>query len=132
MSKLEELLTWYSDTEDSVEYAAEHAKMDFAVGVERRMKQMNMTRAELARRLGTSAAAVTMSLRGTSNLTIERMVKMAGALDATVHIHLAQKSNRVNWYEIIDGTPAAQLNSATTWAKTQSEASHGQSITVAA
>lgn len=48
-----------------------------------------ISRADLARRLQTSAAAVTMALRGDANLTIERMVRMARALDATVHIRVA-------------------------------------------
>jgi hypothetical protein len=30
-----------------------------------------------------------MALRGDANLTIERMVRMARALDATEHIHVA-------------------------------------------
>jgi hypothetical protein len=39
-----------------------------------------------------------MALRGDANLTIERMVRMARALDATVHIHVAPAAagNRSN------------------------------------
>jgi ribosome-binding protein aMBF1 (putative translation factor) len=80
---------WVDDARSSADYAADQVKLDFAVDLERRMDQLGISRAELARRLQTSAAAVTMALRGDANLTIERMVRMARALDATVHIHVA-------------------------------------------
>jgi len=132
MSELNAQLAWLTEAEKSPEYAAEHVKMDFAVGVERRMAQVGMSRADLARRLGTSAAAVTMALRGDANLTIDRMVRMAHALDATVHVHLAAKSCRVKWYEVHDGARKEQITNAQTWAKMQKEGGHGQAIPIAA
>ncbi len=132
MSKLQEQMAWLAEVEKTPEYAAEHVKMDFAVGVERRMEQAGVTRAELARRLGTSAAAVTVALRGDANLTIDRMVRMAHALDATVHVHLAAKTCRVKWYEVHDGVRQEQIAHAQTWAKVQKEGGHGQAIPLAA
>jgi transcriptional regulator with XRE-family HTH domain len=79
---------WADDARSSVDYAADQVKLDFAVDLERRMEQLGVSRAELARRLQTSAAAVTMALRGDANLTIERMVRISRALDATVRIHV--------------------------------------------
>lgn len=132
MSELDEQLAWLTDVEKSPENTAEHVKMDFAVGVERRMTQVGMSRADLARRLGTSAAAVTMALRGDANLTIDRMVRIAHALDATVHVHLAAKTSRVKWFEVHDDARREQITNAQTWAKVQKEGSHGQAVTIAA
>lgn len=86
---------WVSRTEASPEYAAEQAKLDFAVALERRMQQLGVHRAELARRLGTSSAAVTMALRGDANLTLDRMARMTHALDATLQVQLEPREARV-------------------------------------
>lgn len=132
MSKLQEQLQWLAEAEKSPEYAAELAKMDFAVGIERRMKQIEVTRTELAKLLGTSAAAVSVALRGDANLTIDRMVRMAHALDAQVHVHVAARSSRVRWFETHDGVRQEQMSNAKTWAKAQKGGIHGHSIPIAA
>jgi transcriptional regulator with XRE-family HTH domain len=94
MSNRSSLARWAQQTRASPEYAAEKAKLDFAVALDRRMQQIKVHRAELARRLGTSAAAVTMAMRGDANLTLDRMVRMAHALDATVHLTVAPNISR--------------------------------------
>ena len=106
--------------------------MDFAVGIERRMKQIGATRTELARLLGTSTSAVSVALRGDANLTIDRMVRLAHALDAQVHVHVAAKSSRVRWYESHDGNRRELMNNGKTWAQAQKGGSHGRSIPIAA
>ena len=83
---------WVRVTEASSEYVAEKAKVNFAVALERRMQQLGVDRAEFARRLGTTTAAVTMALRADSNLTIGRMAQMAHALEADLNFELAPKS----------------------------------------
>ena len=132
MSTLQKQLQWLAEAEKSPEYAAEHAKMDFAVGIERRMKQIGATRTELARLLGTSTSAVSVALRGDANLTIDRMVRLAHALDAQVHVHVAAKSSRVRWYESHDGNRRELMNNGKTWAQAQKGGSHGRSIPIAA
>ncbi|GIK54205.1 MAG: hypothetical protein BroJett014_31780 [Planctomycetota bacterium] len=132
MSTLQKQLAWLTEARGTSEYAAEHVKMDFAVGLERRMDEAGVSRADLARRLGTSAAAVTMALRGDANLTIDRMVRMAHALDAQVHVLVAAKTSRVRWFEIHDGVPREQIDNARTWARAQKGGSHGCGILVAA
>jgi transcriptional regulator with XRE-family HTH domain len=99
MNERATLSRWAKQVRASPEYAAEQAKLDFAVALDRRMKQLGVHRAELARRLGTSAAAVTMALRGDANLTLERMARLAHAVDATVHVHVAPKAASVKWLE---------------------------------
>lgn len=96
-------LEWAKDARSSVEFDADQVKLDFAVDLEQRMEQLGVSRADLARSLETSAAAVTAALRGDANLTIERMVRMARALDANVHIHVAPKAASVRWLDVFVG-----------------------------
>jgi len=107
---------WADDARSSVDYAADQGKLDFAVDLERRMEELGVSRAELARRLQTSAAAVTVALRGDANLTIERMVRMARALDATVHIHVAPAAAAVRWFDVI-AQRKPQVEHASMWAR---------------
>ncbi len=108
---------WVAATRESPEMAVEHAKLDFAVAMERVMVQQGVNRAALARRTGTSAAAVSVALRGDANLTIDRMVRMAAALDATVHFHVAPKDAKVHWMESFSGQTEEQRRNAASWAK---------------
>lgn len=118
-------MAWNESTKASVDFAIEQAKLDFALAIERRMNQSHVTRADLARRLGTSGAAVTVALRGDANVTIDRMVRMADALDAALHIHVAPKSAGVRWFETYSRVPEEQAQNATTWARQAIGEQHG-------
>jgi plasmid maintenance system antidote protein VapI len=108
---------WVAATRESPELAVEHAKLDFALALERVMVQQGANRAALSRRMGTSAAAVSVALRGDANLTIDRMVRMAAALDASVHIHVAPQAANVHWMESFSGQTEEQRRNAASWAK---------------
>lgn len=51
-----------------------------------------MSRAELARRLGTSQAYVTKILRGSVNFTLETMILLARALNADLTVSISPRS----------------------------------------
>ena len=108
---------WVASALASPELASEHAKLDFALALERAMVQQGANRAGLSRRIGTSAAAVSVALRGDANLTIDRMVRLAAALDATVHIHVAPRAANVHWMESFSRQTDEQRRNATSWAK---------------
>lgn len=55
------------------------------------MRASGVTRAELARRLKMSRAAVTHALRGDNNFCVETLDKIANALDSEWHIELKGK-----------------------------------------
>lgn len=59
-----------------------------------------ISRAELARRLGTSAAYVTKIFRGDVNFTVESMVRLARAVEARLHVHLALEGHQVRWFDV--------------------------------
>ena len=59
-----------------------------------------VSRAEIARRLGTSASYVTKIFRGDANFTIESMVRLARVVGARLHVHLALEGHQVRWFDL--------------------------------
>ena len=80
----------------------ERAALEFTVDIARLMKQGRLSKADLARRLGTSPAYVTKILRGDANFTIDSMVRLVRAVEGRLHIHVADEDRRVRWFDIID------------------------------
>jgi transcriptional regulator with XRE-family HTH domain len=64
-----------------------------------RMEKLDITRAELARRLNTSPAYVTKVLGGNANFTLASMVKLAMALRGTLHVHIAERNVITHWQD---------------------------------
>lgn len=116
---------WYHALAHDPDYLAEDAKIGFAVGVERRMLQLGMSKAELARQLATSPAYITKILRGDSNLTIHSMVALARAVDSTLYLHLAPRAAHVRWFEVINGTTDIPARDASLWARRATKEPHG-------
>jgi transcriptional regulator with XRE-family HTH domain len=84
-------------------YHAAGVAIDFTVAVTREMAMQDISRAELARRIGTSPAYVTKLFGGSANFTIETMVKIADALGMTVTPHLNRKAV-TEWPEALHAT----------------------------
>jgi transcriptional regulator with XRE-family HTH domain len=86
---------WYAEMtkefHNDPDYWAEALKLDFAEEVGRLMEEKKVSRAELARRLGTSPAYVTKILHWTANLTLASMSKIALAFGSRVVLALAPK-----------------------------------------
>jgi transcriptional regulator with XRE-family HTH domain len=66
------------------------------------MKSKEVTRSQLAKKLGTSPAYITKVFRGDANFTIESMVRFCRALDGNLHIHVADEDSKVRWFDIIE------------------------------
>ncbi|HEV7506706.1 MAG TPA: helix-turn-helix transcriptional regulator [Thermoanaerobaculia bacterium] len=77
----------------SVDYWQDIAQTDFARDMHRRMKEMGISAAELARRMGTSKAYVSQLMDG-GNFTLLTMVKVAMALGAVVRVQLEGQEER--------------------------------------
>ena len=73
------------------------------------MEEQKVSRAELARRLGTSRAYVTKLLGGNANFTLQTMTKVAMALGSTVHVHVADQRAVTRW---IDEMPSEEVEQA--------------------
>jgi transcriptional regulator with XRE-family HTH domain len=69
-------------------YLIESAILDFTIDLDELLKHKSLTRARLARKLGTSDAYVSQVLSGQRNLTIKTMATFAHALDCRLRIQL--------------------------------------------
>ncbi|MGI8739492.1 MAG: helix-turn-helix domain-containing protein [Gammaproteobacteria bacterium] len=96
--------TRYSDflreARESNEYWTEAAIFDFTNDLALLIKENNMTRTQLAQRIGSSQAYITKVLGGNVNFTLASMTKLAGAFDRVVRVHLAPKQARVRWFDL--------------------------------
>ena len=68
-----------------------HVAVAFLAQVNARMQARGMRNAELARRMGTSPAYVTRLFRGSANLSVETMVKLAQAVGGSLRLELAEQ-----------------------------------------
>ena len=83
----------------SVDYWADGPITDFIEDVWRIMEEQKVSRAELARRLGTSRAYVTKLLGGNANFTMHTMTKVAMALGSAIHVHVADQKAITRWID---------------------------------
>jgi DNA-binding phage protein len=93
------------EARSSVDYWVDGPITEFIEDVWRLMEEQKVSRAELARRLGTSRAYVTKLLGGNANFTLQTMAKVAMALGAQVHVHVADRDSLTRW---IDEIPAGK------------------------
>jgi transcriptional regulator with XRE-family HTH domain len=74
--------------------------LQFTTAMARLMKKHpRVSGKKLAQLLGVSPPTVSKALSGGENLTVETMTKLAAALNAAVHIHVAPKGVAVQWVE---------------------------------
>lgn len=83
-------------------YWVERVKIDFAEELGRLMERRGVNRAELAQRIGTSAAYISKALRGDTNFTIESMVKLVRSLGGRLHLHISGEEDRVRWTDLLE------------------------------
>lgn len=88
-----------AEARTSVDYWADGPITDFIEDIWRIMEEQKVSRAELARRLGTSRAYVTKLLGGNANFTMHTMTKVAMALGAAIHVHVADQRAITRWFD---------------------------------
>jgi transcriptional regulator with XRE-family HTH domain len=76
----------FAAAKQSADYWAEIAAIDFTADINRKMKALEVSRSDLAARIGTSPAYVTKIMNGTTNFTLKSMVTLAHALGQKVKI----------------------------------------------
>ncbi|MCM3903734.1 MAG: helix-turn-helix domain-containing protein [Pyrinomonadaceae bacterium] len=77
--------------EQSDRFQIDALKVEISEQIYRAMNRQRISNAELARRLGKSRAYVTKLLRGTTNFTLESLVRIGRALSNEVQISLVSK-----------------------------------------
>jgi transcriptional regulator with XRE-family HTH domain len=70
------------------EYRAEGASIEFTNAMLTRMHQLDVSRSQLASRIGVNPAYISKILRGDTNFSLETMVKIANALDSEFRCRL--------------------------------------------
>jgi transcriptional regulator with XRE-family HTH domain len=95
---------WVAQVEASDVFVEDTAALRAAEEIFLAMERLDISRAELARRLGTSAAYVTKILRGNANFTLASLARLARALEGELKIHIAPSGVRTRW---IDAPPEA-------------------------
>jgi antitoxin component HigA of HigAB toxin-antitoxin module len=108
-SSLERFRRFVQEAESSVDYWADGPITEFIEDVWRLMEEQKVSRAELARRLGSSRAYVTKLLGGNANFTLQTMVKVAMAFGAQVHVHVAGRDTLTRWIDEIPAQPATAV-----------------------
>jgi transcriptional regulator with XRE-family HTH domain len=81
-------------------YWAEAAWLQLTEDLHGLMRSQNVTRAELARRLGVSPAYVTKVFRGNVNLTLESICRLTLALSASPRMHVAPIDKLTRWTDV--------------------------------
>ncbi len=109
---LERYRKMLNDARSSVDYWVDGPITEFAEDIWRLMEEQKVSRAELARRLGTSRAYITKLLGGNANFTLHTMTKVAMALGSTIHVHVADQRAVTRWIDELPVQEAAQTVSA--------------------
>jgi len=85
---------------NSVDYLLEEQKVEILEEIISIMRKKNITRAELARRLGTSPAYITKIFRMNTNFTLESLVKIAHSIGSKISIHFHQPEAKPIWFDL--------------------------------
>jgi len=67
------------------------------------MAKQHISRSDLAARVGTSPPYITKVLRGTENLTVMTMAKLAHGVGKVLRLHLAAAGTRTYWVDTPNG-----------------------------
>lgn len=101
MSSFRKFVKNLKDTHD---YRVERVKLEFVRAISRVMRNHDISSSELAQKIDTSNAYISKALRGDTNFTIDSMVKLAHAVGGQLHIHIADSSASVRWFEVISNS----------------------------
>jgi transcriptional regulator with XRE-family HTH domain len=88
---------------ESVEYWQSLVSLEVQGDVQRLMKDVAMSQAELAERIGSSEAYVSKILNANTNFTIQTLIKLARALEAALHVRITRPD------EIVQVSPVGDV-----------------------
>ena len=77
--------------------------LEFTEEVVLKMREQDVSKADLAKKLNTSAAYISKMLGGNNNFTLETMVKVAQALECDLRVHLQSQGTISQWFDLLDG-----------------------------
>ncbi len=93
----------YNNVKDTFEFKLERLSLDITETIIEQMNRKQVTRKELAERLGVSKAAVSSLLNQGSNITIKRLVAISEALESDVSVGITpRKTDKTQVEETIE------------------------------
>jgi transcriptional regulator with XRE-family HTH domain len=95
----EEIQTALNAARKTHEYRAEGVSIEFTNAMVTRMREVGVSRSELARLIKATPAYISKILRGATNFSLDSMVKIANALNCELRLHLqpsGAKSRRLD------------------------------------
>jgi transcriptional regulator with XRE-family HTH domain len=98
MTRSKKLKAFVDEAKQSDAYWVESAKLEFALALEQQRRAAGLSYADLAKKMGTSAAYISKVFRGDNNLTIESMVKLARATGGQLDARFLVEENTTTAY----------------------------------
>lgn len=89
-------------------FKVETAIMEFTEELVELLEEHGISKTELARRIAVKPPYITKILQGTSNFTLDSMVKIATALDCEFRCHLQRKGRDTQWFEFLNEKPESE------------------------
>lgn len=93
----EQFATMFNQLNESSTYRLEGLKLEITEQIYVAMQRQGISKAELARRLGSSKAYVTKILQGDVNFTLETLNKLSQLLGCDLSIVFEQKGSVLHW-----------------------------------
>ena len=92
----------WTEVENDDAFWTEKNILDFTSKLFQLMEHRNISKKELAERLGTSQAYITKIFRGNANFTLASMTKLVRSLDAKLEIQIVPKEENVtHWFKVL-------------------------------
>ena len=114
MALNKKLAEFIAARKQSDSYWVESAKLDFSIEMEKKRKRAGLSYADIAEKIGSSAAYITKIFRGDANFTIESMVKLAKATGGKLDIKIIDGNAKIDsnvWVgKLLAGAAANQSN----------------------
>jgi antitoxin component HigA of HigAB toxin-antitoxin module len=103
---------------DTHEYRAEGASIEFTNAMVTRMREVGVSRSNLARNIGATPAYISKLLRGATNFTLDTMVKIAHSLDCEFCCHLQPSGAKSQWVDVYSSPKPLKLSFESTGMRT--------------
>lgn len=100
-------------------YWIEHAKHDFAFGLNQQLKRSGMVNTGLAKKLGVKPPYISKVMRGDENLTIGTMVKLIRATGGRLHLQVSDQQDGMRWFQVVSEKRNSFANDAATFRQAQ-------------
>ena len=131
---------FFAQAEQRPGHWIELAKLEFTNEVIARMKELGISKSELAGSLDVRPGFVTRLLSGKNNFELATMVKLARALDCEYRSHLQPSGTKTCWINVLTEESAPSVNTSEDWrtgefetiARFEPRVIDNESITVAA